>query len=118
MAAIATGTADDHALRSAITVSDNASAGRLWAGLGGGTRAANAANEQLRAAGDSTTSIQPKVLRSGFTAFGQTMWSLRDQVAFTAGMTCTDTGKQLLGFMGRRSPDSDGDSARPHGPHS
>lgn len=104
MAAIAVGSADDDALRSAITASDNASAERLWTGLGGGTAAANAADEQLRATGDSTTSIQPTVLRSGFTAFGQTMWSLRDQVAFTAGMACTDTGRQLLELMGQTIP--------------
>lgn len=101
MAAIRKGTADSGALTQAITASDNAAAERLWQGLGGGASAASAATEQLRAAGDGTTEIQADVVRSGFTAFGQTVWALGDQATFTAGLPCSEPGQQVLGLMGR-----------------
>ena len=88
-------------LRAAITASDNAAAERLWAALGGGTRAAAAADAQLRAAGDTQTAIQSERLRSEFTPFGQTEWALADQARFTAGMTCVRAGAQVQGLMGQ-----------------
>jgi hypothetical protein len=101
MAAIAAGTATRGALTRAITASDNAAAETLWQGLGGGEQAAAAATEQVRAAGDGTTEIQSQALRSGFTAFGQTVWTLGDQVTFTAGLPCSSEGRKVLGLMGR-----------------
>jgi hypothetical protein len=86
-------------LRAAITASDNAAAERLWAALGGGTQAADAADAQLRAAGDDDTQIQPNRLRAGYTEFGQTLWKLTDQTQFTAGMACLSPGAQVLGLM-------------------
>lgn len=100
MAAIAAGVADSGDLSAAITASDNASATNLWNALGGGARAAAAADAQLRASGDTSTTIQPETLRSGFTPFGQTDWSLAAQTQFTAGMACTEPGQQVLGLMG------------------
>lgn len=100
MAAIAAGVANDGDLNAAITASDNAAATSLWNALGGGARAAAAADEQLRAAGDTSTSIQPETLRSGFTPFGQTDWPLAAQTRFTAGMACAAPGQQVLGLMG------------------
>lgn len=100
MAAIAAGVANDGDLNAAITASDNAAATNLWNALGGGAQAAAATDEQLRAAGDESTSIESRTLRSGFTPFGQTNWALADQARFTAGMACTDTGGQVLGLMG------------------
>ena len=88
-------------LDAAITESDNAAAERLWAALGGGTRAAQAADAQLRAAGDVRTSVQSETLRPGFTPFGQTVWSLADQTRFVAGMPCLEAGGQVLGLMDR-----------------
>lgn len=99
MAAIAAGVADSGDLQAAITASDNAAATNLWNALGGGDRAAAAADAQLRAAGDTTTSVESQTLRSGFTPFGQTVWSLADQARFTAGMTCSDAGRQVLDLM-------------------
>ena len=86
-------------LRAAITASDNAAAERLWAALGGGTQAAEAADTQLHAAGDDHTQIQPNRLRAGYTEFGQTLWTLTDQARFTAGMACVPAGAQVLGLM-------------------
>ena len=99
MAAIAAGVGGRGDLVQAITASDNAAAERLWSALGEGQRAAGAATEQLRAAGDQRTVIEGRRLRAGYTAFGQTTWSLTDQARFAAGMTCTDAGKQVLGLM-------------------
>jgi hypothetical protein len=96
--------AEQASLVAAITASDNAAAERLWAALGGGTRAAQAADEQLRLAGDRRTRMQARRLRAGFTPFGQTRWSLTDQARFTAGMACLDAGAQVLGLMNRIVP--------------
>jgi beta-lactamase class A len=87
-------------LQSAITASDNAAALRLWSSLGGGHAAASAADEQLRAAGDTRTRIESRALRGGgYTPFGQTAWALTDQARFTAGLACTQAGAQVLGLM-------------------
>lgn len=99
MAALEAGVADQQDVRAAITASDNAAATRLWDALGGGSAAASAATAQLRAAGDATTTIESRTLRSGFTPFGQTLWALGDQVRFTAGMACLPLGGELLGLM-------------------
>lgn len=99
MAAIAAGSGTTAALRSAITASDNAAAETLWNGLGGGQQAASATDAQLRASGDERTQTQASALRSGFTAFGQTSWTLPDQTAFTAGLPCTAPGREVLGLM-------------------
>lgn len=103
MAVIAGGGGKRYAsdLRQAITASDNAAAERLWSSLGGGAKAASAANAQLRAAGDRRTQYESRRLRSGFTAFGQTVWSLANQARFTAGMSCVSAGRQVLDLMGQ-----------------
>lgn len=103
MAVVAKEDAGAHAadLRQALAASDNAAAERLWLSLGGGDAAAAAANAQLRASGDEHTRIQADRVRAGFTAFGQTLWALTDQVRFTAGMVCTRAGVAALRFMGQ-----------------
>ncbi|MDP1910765.1 MAG: hypothetical protein Q8K85_20890, partial [Hyphomicrobium sp.] len=88
-------------LRQAITASDNAAAERLWSSLGSGATAARKAQAQVRAAGDSRTTVESRRLRSGFTPFGQTLWSLPDQARFTAGMACLPAGRQVLDLMGQ-----------------
>jgi hypothetical protein len=91
-------------LRAAITASDNAAAERLWAALGGGAQAADAADAQLQAAGDDRTQMQANRLRAGYTPFGQTLWALTDQARFTAGMACLSAGAQVLGLMNQTIP--------------
>lgn len=100
MAAINAGSGSPADLVAAITASDNAAAERLWAGLGSAADAAAAADGALRAAGDRTTRIQPRRLRSEYTAFGQTSWALADQVRFVAGMACAPGGPRVLELMG------------------
>jgi beta-lactamase class A len=99
MAAIEADVAGENDLSAAISASDNDAAQRLWDALGGGGTAASAADEQLRAAGDQSTSTQSSTLRDGFTAFGQTDWTLSDQAQFMSGMGCTDNGSQVLNLM-------------------
>ena len=101
MAAVAAGKAPEGQLRSAITASDNAAAESLWSALGSGRTAAGSADRQLRLAGDSGTSIQPQRLLNGFTAFGQTDWSLAQQVRFVSGMQCSSQGRRVLELMGQ-----------------
>jgi hypothetical protein len=90
LAALAhTGGASTHALvQRAITESDNNAADGLWASLGRGTRAAAAVDRQLAAEGDATTRTQSRQVRPPFSPFGQTEWSLADQVTFASGLAC------------------------------
>ncbi len=101
MAVVAAGRAGDHGgdLRRAVTASDNAAAERLWAALGGGAAAAGAAEEQLRRAGDEETHVEARRLRTGFTAFGQTRWSLTEQARLVAAMPCSSPGRRVLTLM-------------------
>ena len=104
MAVLAAGLGDSERddLTAAITASDNAAATRLWDALGGGPQAAQAADAQLAQAGDRRTRIESRDLAGpGYTPFGQTTWSLTDQTRFSAGMSCTGAGPEVLGLMGR-----------------
>lgn len=100
MAAVNAGISPDDVER-AITASDNAAADKLWSALGDNGQAAVASTRQLRAAGDQVTEIPSRRVRPAYTAFGQTAWSLRDQVRFAAGMACTGAGLSVLEHMGR-----------------
>ena len=101
MAAISAGVGTRADATQAITASDNAAADRIWRALGGGDAAARAATGQLRQAGDRSTQIEGRTLRAGLSAFGQTDWSLADQVRFAAGMACTPGGAEVLDLMGQ-----------------
>lgn len=97
----------DHyeAMRSAITTSDNASAQQLWDALGGGEPAAEAATAILREGGDLSTHIQPFVQRDGFSAFGQTQWSLIDQTTFAQRLTTIPQAESVFAAMAEIAPD-------------
>lgn len=96
--------ADRVDINKALTVSDNAAALRLWQTLGGGSAAASATQNILRQAGDTDTVVQAKVLRSGFTPFGQTQWSLANQARFMASINCAPQGSAVLQTMESVSP--------------
>jgi hypothetical protein len=91
-------------IRRAITESDNAAAQSLWDHLGGGTRAAGLVQRVLSAAGDTQTTVHSTVSRPGYSAFGQTSWSLRNQLDFMAGVTCLPHGLPVLGLMSQIVP--------------
>jgi hypothetical protein len=90
----------DATVRSAITVSDNVAAQVMWDALGAHQIAADKVARILAEAGDMTTRVQPEVIRSGYTAFGQTQWSLLRQVQFIAHAACEPRVTPVLDLMG------------------
>lgn len=85
----------------AITQSDNTAAEQLWAELGPPDQAAQQVQAVLRAAGDTTTIVESRRLRPGFTAFGQTEWSLKRQAQFAAHLPCLDDARTVVEMMHR-----------------
>jgi hypothetical protein len=83
----------------AIMNSDNAAAERLWEMLGTPTEASAAVTRVLADAGDATTVVQSEKVRAGFTAFGQTQWSLVNQARFASQLPCMPDSAGILGLM-------------------
>ncbi len=98
-AALDAGGASSDQLARAIAASDNAAAEGLWSSLGGGQRAANAVQAVLAASGDTSTTVNAQRTRPGFTAFGQTEWSLDAQRAFMSGYLCSHRGSRVIRLM-------------------
>ena len=99
-----TGAASEIARR-AITLSDNAAAMALWNTLGASTATRVARVQQVLAdGGDRATRVQGRVLRAGFTPFGQTIWSLGAQQSFAARLPCIRGAGQILTLMGQIDP--------------
>jgi hypothetical protein len=88
------------AMTAAITESDNGAAESIWASLGDPVTAAHKIEAVLRQTGDNTTVQSQKVIRE-FTAFGQTEWSLPDQVRFTSVAFCDKANTPVFSLMGR-----------------
>jgi hypothetical protein len=86
-------------LTRAITASDNAAAEALWAMLGAPDAAGATVQRILAATGDTSTTVETRVLRAGFTSFGQTPWSLEAQQHFIAGMSCLAHAEPVLALM-------------------
>jgi hypothetical protein len=83
----------------AITRSDNAAAEALWEGLGTPAVAARRTQAILRASGDGSTVVQSQRVRAGFTAFGQTHWTLQRQAGFAATLPCGPGSASVLALM-------------------
>jgi hypothetical protein len=92
------------AMDAAITRSDNAAAESIWAGLGDPVTAAHKVEAVLRSAGDPTI-VQSQKVRPEFTAFGQTLWPLTEQVSFTSAAYCDQANAPVFDLMGRIQPD-------------
>lgn len=105
MAAVETSSGSTDLMTRAITGSDNAAAESLWSSLGSPQVAGTAVEAQLVAAGDDQTPVQTQRVRAGFTAFGQTDWSLAQQQRFIAGMSCVASSKPVLRLMGQVESD-------------
>ena len=88
----------------AITRSDKAAAESIWAGLGDPVTAAHRVEAVLRSTGDPTVVPSQKV-RPEFTAFGQTLWPLTEQVSFTSAAYCDQANAPVFDLMGRIQPD-------------
>jgi hypothetical protein len=92
-------------LARAITASDNAAAEELWSSLGAPSEAATAVQGILTSTGDTATRVETRVLRPGFTSFGQTRWSLAAQQRFIAGLPCLPEAAPVLSLMQQVIPD-------------
>ena len=93
------------AMRAAITASDNAAAESIWDDLGGNSvTAAHKVEVVLNKYGDPTT-VEWQKKRPPFTAFGQTIWSLTNQVRFTAAAVCDNASAPIFALMGQIEAD-------------
>lgn len=92
------------AMVAAITESDTAAAESMWATLGDPATAARKVDDVLRQAGD-PTAVQSQNVRPPYSAFGQTDWSLADQVRFTSAAFCDDANAPVFDLMGRVTTD-------------
>lgn len=88
-------------MRRAITASDNSAAASLWSSLGGGSTAGRKVEDVLADAGDATTSVQTQKVRSDFSPFGQTDWSLAAQQRFAAALPCMRDSDPVIDLMGQ-----------------
>lgn len=88
-------------MTAAITQSDNASAMAMWTSLGSPSRAGAAVQSVLAAGGDTGTVVQTQVVRSGFTPFGQTDWSLAAQQTFAQNLACIEGAAPVVRLMGQ-----------------
>ncbi|ASF12473.1 hypothetical protein NBRGN_016_01080 [Nocardia brasiliensis NBRC 14402] len=89
----------------AITVSDNGAAEALWESLGDGLEAAQAVQDVIDEAGDSTTGLAGPRTRLDYTAFGQTEWTLANQVRFASRLPCLPETFQVPELMAEITPD-------------
>jgi hypothetical protein len=97
--------ADRSWMTPAITASDNTAAEALWSRLGVPSAAGAAVQEILRSAGDTSTQVETRVLRPGFSASGQTQWSLAAQARFIAALPCLPYAESVLSLMGQIVPE-------------
>lgn len=88
-------------IEAALTQSDNSAAEELWGSLGPPSTAADRVGDILRDGGDTATVVQSQRLRPGFTAFGQTRWSLPAQARWMAGLPCLPDADAVLDPMRR-----------------
>jgi hypothetical protein len=91
-------------MQAAITNSDNAAAESVWASLGDPISAAKQVEAILQETGDPTT-VQSRKLRPEFSAFGQTIWPLPDQVRFAASAFCNSEDNPIFSLMSQVEPD-------------
>jgi hypothetical protein len=89
----------------AITESDNPASEQLWSQLGEPSLAAGRVQAVIAETGDSTTVVESRRLRSGFTAFGQTQWSLKRQARFAANLSGIPESAPVIGLMHRLIPE-------------
>ncbi|WP_172831120.1 hypothetical protein [Mycobacterium asiaticum] len=90
-------------MKAAMTESDNAAAEALWRQLGEPATAAEQVQHVLQQTGDPTM-VESRRLRPEFTAFGQTQWSLANQVRFTANAVCNPANDPIFSLMGEVEP--------------
>lgn len=85
----------------AITESDNHAAEQLWAGLGDPVDAARRVQKVIAEGGDTATTVESRRLRRGYTAFGQTQWTLQRQARFAAELPSIPESADVIDLMQR-----------------
>ncbi|AZA14177.1 hypothetical protein CCHOA_08970 [Corynebacterium choanae] len=85
-------------MQAAITQSDNAAAAGLWNSLGGGQQAADQITGVIREGGDQVSTVPPAT-STGYSAFGQTMWTAANQATFTFGLPCIANSGPVINAM-------------------
>jgi hypothetical protein len=83
----------------AITESDNPASEQLWAGLGDPSDAALIVQGVIAEAGDDATVVESRRLRRGYTAFGQTQWTLQHQARFAAELPTIPGAADVIDLM-------------------
>lgn len=78
----------------AIEVSDNGAADMLW------NATTPEAVEAVLAEGGTPVTVERTVTRPGFSAFGQTQWSVADQARFASNLSCVNGAGPILEMMG------------------
>lgn len=96
---------DEELIDTALTLSDNDAALALWERLGSPDAAAAAVQDVLVSAGDTSTNVETRVLRPGFTPFGQTEWSLAAQVQLMAALPELPHSDAIRALMRRVVPE-------------
>jgi hypothetical protein len=89
----------------AITESDNRASEQLWSLLGEPVDAARKVQGVVAEGGDPATVVESRRLRRGFTAFGQTQWTLLRQARFAAELPLIPGASDVIELMGDLTPD-------------
>ena len=99
IAALRAGSGSRELVAKAIAQSDNAASEKLWSQLGNTVEAAPKVQAVIQDAGDTTTVVESRRLRPGYTAFGQTQWSLARQAQFAARLPCIPDASPVVDLM-------------------
>lgn len=89
----------------AIAESDNRASEQLWSLLGEPVDAARKVQGVVAEGGDTATVVESRRLRRGFTAFGQTQWTLQRQARFAAELPSIPGATEVIEIMGDLIPD-------------
>jgi hypothetical protein len=82
-----------------ITESDNAASEELWSRLGDPAEAARQVQAIITQGGDAAKVVESRRLRRGFTAFGQTQWTLDRQARFAAQLPLIRDAAGVIDLM-------------------
>ncbi|HEY9302854.1 MAG TPA: hypothetical protein VIO95_01020 [Mycobacterium sp.] len=99
IAALRAGVGSSELVVNAITQSDNAASEELWSHLGQPAEAGQKVQAVIHDAGDTSTVVESRRLRPGYTAFGQTQWSLPQQAQFAAGLSGIPDADPVVDLM-------------------
>jgi len=83
----------------AITEFDNRASETLWSQLGEPADAARQVQAVIAESGDTATVVESRRLRRGFTAFGQTQWTLDRQARFAAQLPLISDASAVIDLM-------------------